>query len=59
MTKNLGFVLAGVVVLVLLASTSTTGALWHSQAAVDAGSIASGTLCFKWEARKKRTYSRR
>ena len=44
MTKNLGFVLAGVVVLVLLASTSTTGALWHSQAAVDAGSIASGSL---------------
>jgi hypothetical protein len=44
MTKRLWLILAGMVVLVLLVSTSTTGALWHDQSAVDAGSIASGSL---------------
>lgn len=44
MSKNLGYVLAGMVVLVLLVSTSTTGALWHDQAAVEAGSVTSGSL---------------
>jgi predicted ribosomally synthesized peptide with SipW-like signal peptide len=44
MTKRLWLVLAGMVVLVLLVSTSTTGALWHDQAVVDAGSVSSGSL---------------
>lgn len=44
MTKRLWLILAGMVVLVLLVSTSTTGALWHDQSAVDAGSVTSGSL---------------
>jgi hypothetical protein len=44
MTKRLWLVLAGMVVLVMLVSTSTTGALWHDQAAVDAGSVTAGSL---------------
>lgn len=44
MTTRLWLVLAGMVVLVMLVSTSTTGALWHDQAAVDAGSVSSGSL---------------
>src|SRR5919106_1545114 len=42
MTKRLWLILAGMVVLVLLVSTSTTGALWHDQSTVDAGSVTSG-----------------
>lgn len=44
MTKRLWLILAGMVVLVLSVSTSTTGALWHDQAAVDADSVTSGSL---------------
>lgn len=44
MTTRLWLVLAGMVVLVMLVSTSTTGALWHDQAAVGAGSVTSGSL---------------
>ena len=44
MTKRLWLILAGMVVLVLLVSTSTTGALWHDQSTVDAGSVTSGSL---------------
>jgi len=44
MTKRLWLILAGVVALVLLVSTSTTGALWHDQKTVDAGSVTSGSL---------------
>lgn len=44
MTKRLWLILAGMVVLVMLISTSTTGALWQDQATVDAGSVTSGSL---------------
>lgn len=44
MTKRLWLIPAGMVVLVLLASTSTTSALWHDQATVEAGSVTSGSL---------------
>ncbi|WP_247046499.1 hypothetical protein [Arthrobacter rhizosphaerae] len=44
MTKRLWLILAGMVVLVMLVSTSTTGALWQDQSAVDVGSISSGSL---------------
>ncbi|WP_461164803.1 hypothetical protein [Arthrobacter sp. R4-81] len=44
MKNVLWLILAGMVVLVLLVSTSTTGALWHDQSTVDAGSVSSGSL---------------
>lgn len=44
MTKRLWLILAGMVVLVMLVSTSTTGALWNDQSTVDAGSVTSGSL---------------
>jgi predicted ribosomally synthesized peptide with SipW-like signal peptide len=44
MTKRLWLILAGMVVLMLLVSTSTTGALWHDQTTIDAGSVTSGSL---------------
>lgn len=44
MTKRLWLILAGMAVLVMLVSASTTGALWQDQAAVDAGSVTSGSL---------------
>jgi hypothetical protein len=44
MTNRLWLILAGMVVLVMLVSTSTTGALWQDQAAVDAGPVTTGSL---------------
>ncbi len=44
MKNVLWLIFAGMVVLVLLISTGTTGALWHDQSAVDADSISSGSL---------------
>lgn len=44
MTKRLWLILAGMVVLVMLVSTGTTGALWHDHAAVESESLSSGSL---------------
>jgi hypothetical protein len=44
MTKRLWLILAGMVVLVMLVSTGTTGAQWHDHAAVESESLGSGSL---------------
>ena len=44
MKNRLWLTLVGGMVLVMLTSMSTTAALWHDQAAVDTGSVSSGSL---------------
>jgi hypothetical protein len=47
MTTRLWLALAGMVVLVMLVSTSTTGAHWHDEATVDAGTVTTGSLVLR------------
>jgi hypothetical protein len=44
MTRMLWLTLVGGMVLVVLATTSTTGAFWRDEATVDAGPVSSGSL---------------